>query len=94
MYPSLKSVKCLTKTLEVLVSSNSYRATYYLSPAFTVKAVRRHRIDRRDSRVEIVLTFGAPNYKERLFIKACKRAGESFPVKKIQLKAFPRRKKH
>jgi hypothetical protein len=44
---------------------------------------------------EITLTLGAPNYLERAFIKKCHRAGEPFPVKKLQYHfvAPPRKKK-
>lgn len=34
----------------------------------------------------VLLTLGKPNYAERKFIKDLVKAGESFPVKKIQLK--------
>jgi len=41
----------------------------------------------------MVLTIGRPNYAEREFIKLCKKAGEPFPVKKMQLKFYPKKKK-
>lgn len=44
---------------------------------------------RYDTRINVVVTVGAPNYAGREFIKACKKAGETFPVKKIQLKYLP-----
>lgn len=83
--------------VRALLSTTSKRATKYLSPSFTVKACRvtydKRPPDRRASRADIVLTIGAPNHLERAFIKKCNRAGEPFPVRKIQLKAFPKKKK-
>lgn len=43
--------------------------------------------------IEVTLTIGKPNYKERNFVKQCKKAGEPFPIKKIQLKFPPKKKK-
>lgn len=62
------------------------KVTYYSSPSFVVKASKRHKTSFRDTRREVIITYGAPNYEERLFIKACRRAKEPFPVKKPQLK--------
>lgn len=62
------------------------RATKYVSPNFVVKGARRHRPRRIEPRVEIVLTIGKPNWSERRFITTAKRAGESFPIKQVQLK--------
>lgn len=35
---------------------------------------------------KFIVKFGRPNYKEREFIKACKKANEPFPIKKLQIK--------
>jgi hypothetical protein len=40
-----------------------------------------------------VVTFGAPGYKQQRFIDACLTAGEPFPVKKVQLTAWPIKRK-
>lgn len=61
-------------------------ARLYLSDKYVVKATRRGKWDKRDRSVHVLVTVGAPNYLERKFIKACKKAKEPFPVKKIQLK--------
>jgi len=61
------------------------KGTKYLSSELTVKATRRHKLDKRDKNQEFVVTVGRPNYAEREFIKKCKKAGEPFPVKKVQL---------
>lgn len=39
--------------------------------------------------MEIRLTIGKPNYAEREFIKDCKKAGEPFPVERVQLMHVP-----
>lgn len=57
-----------------------------------VKASWRFKPNGRNSREEMVVTFGAPNYEAREFIKKCKKAGEPFPVKKVQLRAYPKKK--
>lgn len=74
----------------ILQNKNVYRATKYFSPKLVAKATRRHKYDGRSSRTEVVITFGAPNFSEREFIKRCRKS--DFPVKKIQLKAAPKRK--
>ena len=70
------------------VQNGVRRATKYISPTCTVKATRQHKPDGRKRSVTIILTIGAPNYAERAFIAACKKAGETFPVRKVQLKAW------
>ncbi len=70
------------------------RATKYVSPTLIVRATRtliKKKIDKRD--FEVTLTIGKPNSRERNFIKDCKKAGEPFPVKKIQLQDPPKTKK-
>jgi len=77
----------------VLCASGKWvkKAAYYHAPNYVVKLTRRHR-DRANARTqEFVLTIGRPNYAERVFIKTARKAGETFPIKKIQLRYFPRR---
>lgn len=71
------------------VISGARKATKFISPTLTVKASRIHKLDRRSRAESYVVSVGKPNYKEREFIKACKDAGETFPVKRIQLKFYP-----
>ncbi len=75
--------------VDALLSAGAAIATKYVSERETVR-VRRvlfgGKIDKRDKRTTVVVTFGAPNYSALRFIKQCKKAGEPFPVKKIQLK--------
>lgn len=83
------------KVIDALVEDKTLRkATVFVSPFFVTKATRVHRHDGRDSRLQMVVTVGKPNYAEREFIKLAKKAGEPFPIKKIQLKFWPKKKPH
>ena len=76
---------------ERILEAGAVRAVKYLSPTETVKATRRtyKRAHHGRGPVEILFTLGPPNYEERKFVRACERAGEPFPVRRIQLK-FPK----
>jgi hypothetical protein len=83
------SPKVIGQCVRMLLEQRARKVTAYLSPTLTVKASRRlfgKRIDNRSTRADIILTIGAPNYEERKFIALCKKAGEPFPVKKLQIK--------
>lgn len=64
------------------------QATYYRTPNAITRCTRQFPIDRRCSRETFLVSIGKPNYYERRFIKACLKAGEPFPVKKVQLKFY------
>ena len=64
------------------------KATKYYAPGLVIKATARHKPKRRARSVEIVVTIGAPNYAERQFVKQLKKAGEPFPVKRVQVKEW------
>lgn len=70
----------------VLSSLNVKRATKFLSPGMVVKATYVGKPGGRARAHHVKVTIGSPNYAEREFIKQCKKAGEPFPVKKVQLK--------
>lgn len=72
----------------VLIDFNVRKATKFVSPDFVVKATRQMKPDRRGRSWTVILTFGKPNFRERLFVKSCQKAGEAFPVKKVQLKFY------
>lgn len=76
----------VAKVFNHVCDTGSYKGVRYLTEGLVVKLTRRHKVDRRDKRVEFVLTFGAPNYAERKFIKVCKKAGVKLPLSKTQLK--------
>lgn len=83
-------LKTALKVITALIGTNARVATFYLTPSWIVRATRilyRGKISMRGN-VAIRLTIGRPNYSERAFIAKCKKAGEPFPVKKIQFK-FP-----
>jgi len=90
---SLLSIKEIVGTL---IWTGAHKATKYFSDKQIVRATRKvfgGRINKRDRSIEIILTIGHPNYAERKFIKQCKMANVKFPIKKIQLKYFPKKKK-
>ena len=81
------------KTVQAMLTANARRATKFITDKLVVTASRRLFRGKivRGSREEIVLKIGVPNYREREFIRRCKKAGEKFPVKKIQLQFPPKR---
>lgn len=68
------------------------KATVYLDEKLVVSVCRRHKPKSRDRMADFVLKIGAPNFEQREFIKRCKRAGEPLPVRKVQLKFWPKKK--
>lgn len=72
-----------------LIGSNAVRATKYISPTLVMSATRKRYGGKfLKGNLDIVVKIGRPNYVEREFIKDYKKAGEPFPVKKVQLKAY------
>lgn len=57
------------------------------------KGEKRKGKRRKEETIGFVVTFGRPSYKEREFIKQCKKVGESFPIKKLQLTYMPYQRK-
>lgn len=86
--------KHIAQVVEALLTAGAHKAIKYVSPDHVVCACLPaiHR-SKRSRSTSIVLTFGKPNFAERKFIKACVKAGELFPVKKIQIKFPPKRHK-
>ena len=72
--------------MAVLECPDLKRATKYLDWKTTVKCTRQGKFDGRDRAQTVVVTMGAPNYEERIFLKLCKKAGCPMPVGKVQLK--------
>jgi hypothetical protein len=86
-------MKHIESTISALLNAEARKAIRYISERQIVRASRRlsrGRIDKRGN-IEVALTIGRPNYEERKAIRAFKRAGARFPVKKLALK-FPKRK--
>ena len=83
----------IAQVVSALLSTGARRAVKYLSETETVVAARpmyQGRRPRKNGRsTTVVVTFGKPNYEARAFIKRAKKAGEPFPIRKVQLK-FPK----
>lgn len=87
-------MNAISGVIETLLRSGAIRTTKYLSEKQVVRAtLRQSKGARKTDNIEIMLTLGRPNYDERAFVKACKKAGEPFPVKKIQFKFKKAKKK-
>ena len=84
------------KVVRTLLESGAHKVTAYLSPNQTVKACRKMYEGKistpRDTRADVTVTVGVPNYSERRFIKMARAAGEPFPIKKLQIKQPPQRR--
>lgn len=87
-----------------LATTGAHHATKYLTPKLRIKLTRKAYEDdfRRGAfsttaaalrNQEFTLSVGDPNYEERQFVADCRKAGEPFPVKQIQLKYLPKRRK-
>ena len=85
--------KTIASVCGALMASDAKTATKYVSANLVVKATWRHKPRANHTREEMVVTVGAPNYLDTKFIKACKLAGEPMPVKKVQLRAYPIKRK-
>jgi hypothetical protein len=88
------SKSVVAKVVETLLDQGAKRVTAFLSPTLTVKATRKlfgKRIRKGLGAINVSLTIGRPNYAERKFIRDCQKAGEPFPVKKLQIKTVPNR---
>lgn len=89
------SRKIFGELAECILEGGAFKAVKYLSEKLTVKATRKlyryngRKVDKRARATELLFTIGRPNYEEREFIKKCKKVGEPFPVRQIQLK-FPK----
>lgn len=72
----------------VLSGDGVYKATKYISDSLTLKATRKRYKGKcfNNKVIDLVFTLGKPNYEERKFIKLLLKAGDPFPVKKVQLK--------
>ena len=86
--------KYIINVVDILINDNSLRrAVKYVSPKEIIRGTRGKFFKSSDN-IEITLTIGRPNYIEREFIALCQKAKEPFPVKKIQLQNWPKKKKN
>jgi hypothetical protein len=86
-------VSHVSRAVEDLLRSGARTAVRYVSDRAVVRATHRHRPTRRARTVELVLTIGQPNAREREFIRRCRKAGEPLPVRKTQLRHWPKKRK-
>lgn len=86
-------MKDVGKALEALFTTDAMSAVNYLAKDMIIRATWQGKQRRGSLRETIILTIGQPNYRERKFIKLCKRAKEKFPVRKIQLRPYPVKRK-
>ena len=96
MKPTFDFGKQVTEVIAHLLDQAAHTATKYLSERLIVRATQpmfgpkgKRRV-LKSGNLLVVVTVGKPNFSEREFIKKCKKAGEPFPVKKIQFK-FPKK---
>lgn len=85
--------KVFSAVLGALVASDAKTAIKYLSPKLVVKATWHNKPSGKNRTEHAVVTFGVPGYKQQRFIDVCLKAGEPFPVKKVQLTAWPIKRK-
>ena len=75
-----------------LIASEAKMAVKIIDDKTVVKATWHNKPSGKNSREEMVITFGRPNYQDSDFIKRCKKAGEPFPIKKIQFRPWPKKR--
>jgi hypothetical protein len=76
--------KYISDVVEVVRTDGIKSAVKYVSTDLVIKATKRSWSCAKHT--EILLCIGKPNFYEREFIKRCKKVGEKFPVRKIQIK--------
>lgn len=85
----------ISKVVEAVANKGIYKAAKYLSPKLVVRASRKlykGKLASYNEDFEVILIVGKPNFEHREFIKMCKKAGEPFPVKNVQIKHAPKTK--
>ena len=82
-----------TLYLMLMVDSTIKKVTKYHAENRVTKLTKIGKPSKNERQIHLKLTVGKPNYAEREFIKKCKKAGEPFPVRQIQIKRYPKRKK-
>lgn len=75
----------LKKLVEEVLRQPDRTATFFADEKTTVKATYVGKKRARSRTDSVLLTFGSPNYRERIYIKIFKKASEPFPVRKIYL---------
>lgn len=85
-------LKQVGNVVAALINNSAKMATEFISDKQIVRAIRKDYNGKfAKDKIEIVLTLGKPNFVERDMIKKFKKAGEPFPVKKVQLVFLPKK---
>ena len=78
----------VAKVVEATMKAGAVCGTYFAGPAEVIRVTRRRYDGKIKSSahdpIEFTVTIGRPNYRERLLIRQMRKAGEPFPVKRIQ----------
>lgn len=93
MKPPIPSARDFQQVIDTLLNYDVKTATKYISPKLVARATWRHKPSRKHTREEMVVTYGAPNYREVIFVKLALKAQEPFPIKKVQMRAWPKKRK-
>lgn len=83
------SRKAFSQLAEIILEGGAKKATKFFSPREVLKATLQGKPRKNERTRTILFTIGAPNYKERQFIRHAQQAKEPFPIKRIQIK-FPK----
>lgn len=73
----------LVKAVHAVANHGYKKATGFVDEKTTVVVSRRFKYRKNEKSVEMVVTVGKPNARNREWIKTFKKAGEPFPVTKI-----------
>jgi hypothetical protein len=77
----------------LMSSKNCKSAVKYIDEKTIVRATWHNKPKANNRSETMVVTIGSPNYKEREFIKKCKKTNNSsFPKIPIQIKSYPIKK--
>lgn len=90
MSRSTRELTMLTTMIAAFSDPKVRTATAYMSPTYTMRLSLVLPPDRWAHRRYFSLTLGKPNFEGRKFIAAAQAAGEPFPVKKVQLRFWPK----
>ena len=84
-------MNAVSQVVETLLRTGAWKVVKYLSDKQIVRASRK-RAGRKfgAGKIGVILTLGTPNYAERDFVKECKKAGQKFPLQKVQLQFPPK----
>lgn len=87
---STKFFQSLSAYVLSMVKVGIKSSTHYLAPDLVTKITVRGRPRKGARQIDTVVTVGRPNYVERRFIAAAKKAGVKFQVRKTQVKKAKR----